>query len=86
MAFTVKRYNRLVHCELGANIEAPESNFKTERDRIVYLGGLVIITRTAGDAALLLPLARIGSPVVFEFIMPNIFIRLLGSLYHMIEE
>ena len=47
-------------------MKGPESDSQKERGRTVYLGGLVIRTRTAGDAALLLPLARSGSPVVFE--------------------
>ena len=52
--------------ELGANIDGPENISKIERGCSVYLGGLVKITRTAGDAALVMALARTGSLVVFE--------------------
>ena len=51
-AFTVRRYQHLVIRDLGANIEGPESKSKIERGCTVCLGGLVIITCTAGDAAL----------------------------------
>ena len=53
-------------CALGAKIEGPQNNSKIERGYTVYLGGLVIITHTAGHAALLLPLVGTASPVVFE--------------------
>ena len=66
MAFTVKRYQNLVIRRLGANIEGPENISKIERGCTVYLDSLVIILRTAGDVALVLPLARTGSLVIFE--------------------
>ena len=66
MTFTVKRHQHLVNCELGANIKGPENNSKIERGCTVYLGGLVIRTRTAGDAALVMVLARTGSLGVFD--------------------
>lgn len=58
-------------CELGANIEGPEANSRIERGCTVYLGGLVLIAHTASDAALVLPLVRIGSHVFEELARPS---------------
>ena len=71
MTFTVKRYQHLLICELGGNIEGPENNSKVERGCTVYLGGLVIIKRTADDAALVMALARIGIYVFEEVVNPR---------------
>ena len=37
--------------------------------RAIYLGRVAVKKRTAGDAALLLPLARSDSPVVLEAVV-----------------
>ena len=66
MASTVERYQYLVIRELGAIIEGPECNLKIERGSTFCVGGLVFISRTEGDAAVVVALARFGSSVVFH--------------------